>query len=112
MIVSTEPDKVRGIFQSISFEISPERDVRQLDEFLDVRSEQQQREQRAKDQEAIERNTEAIRLEKFKQCDIVEYCHGHGISKRQTPAVLKRYEGELWCKEKMFQNNAIAYYLK
>ncbi len=46
------------------------------------------------------------------QSEIVEHCKLHGVSKRVATAVLSRYRGELWMRERQSKNNALLYELK
>jgi KaiC/GvpD/RAD55 family RecA-like ATPase len=112
---STKPsNKVRGQFEPISFKITKERDVYQLHNFVDVSFEKKIEKEYEQDHSIIEVVTEAIRLGKHKQFQIVEHCMDHKISKRQVLPVLKRYSYQprrLWTVEKGMQNNAYFYYL-
>ncbi len=112
MIVSTKPDKVRGAFQPISFEITPEREVIELDDYRDTSTAVHLQIQREQDGPVIDAICEAIRDGKLKQTEITEHTKSCGIGWRTTVAVLKRYrignpdghEG-LWSREKGFQHN-------
>jgi len=113
MTVSTEPDKVRGKFEPISFEITPDREVVPLSEFIDVASIRQAESQHEKDGPVIELITESIEANKFTEAKIKTYIQqsGSGIGWRTTVAVLKRYTGKLWRVERTFQHNAKQYIL-
>lgn len=114
MTVSVEPDKQRAALRKITFRIDADRSVTQLTEYYDVAAQKQQREQRARDADIIERIIEAIEAKKIKQCDIVEHCLVHEISRRQCLAVLSRYSKppqQIWTARKGFQRNVKFYEL-
>lgn len=114
MTVSVEPDKTRAPIRQMSFSISPEREVILLDEYEDVTEKRMIRKQMGKDQEAIERITEAIEAKQIKQCDILEHCKNRGVSKRKVEGCLKRYskgEVKLWEVQKGYQKNTSFYSL-
>lgn len=118
MIVSTKPDKVRGAFRPISFEISPDREVRSLERYVDTALSIKEKLQTEKDATAIELITDAIQSGKFKQCDITAYCNQHGLSRRSSePVLLRHMKGNkqnykpLWVRERAFENNAWNYQL-
>lgn len=115
MTVSTEPDKVRGSFEPLTFNISPDREVSLADEFIDVAEANRRSKQLQDDESIIQAVTEAITQEKFKQTEIISHCKELGIGgRRQVEKVLNRYSKQpvkLWQKQKAFQNNAIQYHL-
>jgi hypothetical protein len=108
--VSTEPDKVRGKFSPISFEIDTLRNVTPTD-YVDVMSKIAEQTQRDKDSPTIEIITEAIKAEHFTEAQIVEYCKAHHFGWRVVRGVLNRYKGELWRMDYAFKNNAKQYFL-
>lgn len=113
MTVSTEPDKVRGTFKPMTFNISPDRHVSLADEFVDIIEANKMQRQLEDDETIIQAVNEAISQEKFKQTEIISHCKDMGISgRRQVEKVLNRYSKQpvkLWHKQKAFQNNAIQY---
>jgi KaiC/GvpD/RAD55 family RecA-like ATPase len=118
MVISTKPDKVRGAFHPISFEISASRQVRPLDVYVNTILSLKDKAQTEKDATVIEVITEAIQDGKFKQKDIVTHCKDNGIGWRSCEAVLKRHmQGNsqgfesFWFREKSFENNAWNYQL-
>lgn len=114
MTVSVEPDKTRASLEKMTFKISPQRDVTRLGEFIDVAAQKRQNAQVEKDQDVIERITEALQAGKYKQCDIIEYCKDHSLSKTKVTNCLKRYSTgpvRKWRAEKAFQKNAWHYEL-
>lgn len=111
MTVSTSPDKIRGTFEPITFTISPMREVTLADKYVNVKANRKNKIQQAKDQDGIERITEALKTGMRTQTELINHCHNHGISKRQTPRILKQYKDELWETKQTSQNNAKKYYL-
>lgn len=116
MVISTKPDKVRGAFKPISFEITASRQVRSLDSYVDTALSRKEKAQTEKDATVIEVITEAIQDGKFKQKDIVTHCKDNGIGWRSCEAVLKRHmQGNLygfeplWVRDKSYENNAWNY---
>lgn len=110
MTVSTKPDKVRGAFEPITFEIAPDRRVSLSSKHIDVAAIRKSKAEREKDHSVIEAITEAIKSGKPKQTEIVQHCKEHyDIGWRTTDKVLRRYKGELWNREKGFAHNAWNY---
>jgi len=92
MLVSAIPDKQRAALEKITFEISPQRKVKRLDEYHDIAGEKKRFTERERDQDIIEHISAAIQAKQIKQCDIVSFCKDVGISRNQTLGCLKRYE--------------------
>jgi hypothetical protein len=115
MTVSTNPDKVRGTFEPITFEISADREVTVLETFIDVATIKRAEEQREKDETVIEAITEAIEKGESKLTEITSYCAEHyEIGWRIVDRVLNRYRQpplKLWDRQKGFQKNAWLYSL-
>jgi KaiC/GvpD/RAD55 family RecA-like ATPase len=114
MTVSTSPDKVRGAFEPISFEISANRMVKQLGEYVDTAQLNKAKEYLEKDASVIEVITEALLDGKPTQSDILKHCKVYGIGRRSCESVLRRYCQEpnmLWHRERAFQKNAWNYEL-
>lgn len=114
MTVSVEPDKTRANIEKMTFKITPERDVIRLGEFIDVAALKKQNAQLEQDQDVIERITEALEAGKYKQCDILEHCKEHSLSKTKVTKCLKRYSAgpvRKWRAEKALQKNAWLYEL-
>lgn len=115
MTVSTDPDKVRGAFEPITFNISPDREV-SLSEYVDVATLKKAESQYEQDATVIEAITEAIRAGKCKQTEIVGHCNDAcGIGRRTVEKVLMRYLREpkrLWYRQRGFQNNTWLYSLE
>lgn len=111
LTVSTKPDKVRGSFVPITFEITPEREVQQT-EYVDVAEQNRQQALLEIDQPTIEAISAAIQRGHQKQGEIIVACKNNGISKRTVQAVLKRYTKgpiRIWDAERQEKNNAICY---
>jgi hypothetical protein len=114
MTVSTEPDKTRAQIERMTFRISADRQVTRMEHFEDVAQRKALRKRMDVDQEAIERITEAIEANRIKQCDIIEFCAEHGVSKRKVVACLKHYAGgetPLWKFERGLERNTKFYHL-
>lgn len=108
--VSTKPNKVRGKFEPITFEIDHERNVT-LSDYVDVSAKIKAENQKEKDSPTIELITDAINAEQFTEAKIVEYCKKHGTGWRTVQGVLNRYNGKLWTIELALKNNAKQYFL-
>jgi KaiC/GvpD/RAD55 family RecA-like ATPase len=112
LIVSTEPDKKRGHFIPITFEISPEREVR-LRDYVDTAAEAKAQDQYHKDADDIAVITDVIRQGHQKQADIVKACKGE-IGKNRVVSILKRYRHDRrfphWKEERAMANNMRLYY--
>ena len=114
LTVSTEPDKVRGKFVPITFEIDKNRTVKQADNFVDVISITKRNQQLENDTPTIESITEAINQGHIKQSDIISFCKDKNISKRSVQPCLKRYadgNNQKWSVEKGFEHNTYFYKL-
>lgn len=108
--VSTKPDKKRGHFEPISFEIDEDRNVTPC-EYVDVAEKIMAREQLEKDSPVIELITQAIKAGDFTEAKIVENCKEHHVGWRTVRGVLRRYTGKKWGMELAFKNNAKQYFL-
>lgn len=108
MTVSTEPDKVRGKFEPITFEIDTDRNVT-LSDYVDVTAKIKDEHQLDKDSPAIELIITSINNKHFIESEIRQYCGEHGISWRTIEPVLKRYTGRKWSMDRAFKNNAKQY---
>ena len=107
-------DKVRGQVEPITFEISPSREVRQID-FIDVAKERAYEIQREADAEDIEIIGALLKLGAKKQTDIVTHCKGEGLSRRRVRTLLKRYtrgDGAIWVCRRGNADNAAVYAVK
>jgi hypothetical protein len=114
MLVSAEPDKQRAALEKVTFEISPQRTVKRLDDYHDIAAQKQRKTQRLRDQDIIEVVIQALKSKPLKQSDIVLHCKEVGISRRQTLNCLARYEKRpdlLWKATAGLEKNARLYEL-
>jgi len=112
MTVSAEPDKVRAALQPMTFHIAPDRTVSIQKQYVNVAARLLEEQQREKDAPAIEAICEALASGKFQQVEIVAHCAEHKVGQRTVLAVLKRYVGSTWDREKGMQRNAWTYRLR
>ena len=113
MTISTEPDKTRGKFKPITFDIDAERNVIQRDDYVDVAGKLREEKRLDEDLAVIEAITEAIQEGKFRQTEIIEHCSGVA-GRRAVRRSLKMYSREpnqKWIEERGFQNNVMNYRL-
>ena len=108
MTVSTEPDKVRGKFEPITFEIDADRNVT-LSDYVDVSAKIKDEHQLDNDSSSIELITASINAGSFIESEIRKYCSEHGTGWRTIKSVLRRYTGRNWKMDRAFQNNAKQY---
>lgn len=111
MTVSTKPDKVRGKFEPITFNIDHHRNVSLSEAYVDVSAKIQAENQKEKDSPTIELITEAINSEQLTEAKIIEHCKRHGTGWRTVQGVLERYKGKFWRIEPAMKNNAKQYFL-
>jgi hypothetical protein len=117
--VSTDPlsatAKRRGSHQPITFTITADRQVIRARQYVDTASAARMERQREEDATVIEAITEALRADKFRQAEIVDYCREqHTISRRPVERVLRRYQSgpvRLWKRQRAFEKNAWLYEL-
>lgn len=114
MTVSTDPDKVRGKFEPITFEISADRIVTRSD-YVDVQAIKLAENQREHDAAIIEAISEAIQAGEDRQAQIVGYCKDkYHMGWRTVERVLNEYRfppNPLWSRQRAFQKNAWIYSL-
>jgi len=111
MTVSTDPDKVRGSFKPISFEITTGRQVHPV-EYVDTARENHLAAQRAKDDDDIRIIDAFLSTGEKNQSEIVVQCGHHQISRSRVLKLLKRYtiaDGGLWVRRNDPINNAAIY---
>lgn len=109
--VSTQPDKVRGKFQPITFEIDIDRNVSIAKSYIDVSANINDKNQLDNDSPVIELITASIMNNHFNETEIYQYCGERKIGRRTIQAVLDRYTERFWEMEKILKNNAKQYYL-
>jgi len=114
MTVSTLPDKKRGDFEPITFNISAERVVTRASEHVDTEALRLEEIQWAKDETVIQAITDALKAGRVKQTEIVEFCRSAaGIGRRSVEAVLNRYASgprQQWTRQRGMQKNSIRYH--
>ena len=108
--VSTQPDKVRGSFEPLTFEITPDREVRPCDEFVDIQKQRKEASQKRADQPIVELIQECCREKPINTTEILKYCQVEaGISKNKVYPVLRRYKGVYWSVEERGEHNEKVY---
>jgi len=113
MTVSTDPDKKRGNFKPITFEISAERVVSQVD-FVDTLEINKFHSLLQKDKLYINAILDCLSKNIKIQSKIIENCqHEYGVGKSSTQRVLDYFstgQNKLWNKERETEhNNRITY---
>ena len=110
MTISTDPDKVRGSFQPITFTVTPDRQVIPCNQYVDVAELNRAAEALEHDETIIEAISEAIMSKHCKQAEIIAFCNErYGFSRRQIEPVLIRYSSppaKKWRREKGMAKNA------
>lgn len=117
MTVSTEPDKVRGDFQPITFTIAKDRTVTRAAQYIDTATERE-REQRYRDDEvSIAFILDALAAGVHKQTEIIIRCKDEAqMGKRTALRVLRDYgtpnagRWQRWESQRGFENNVVRYY--
>lgn len=95
MTVSTDPDKTRGNFEPISFNIDSDRKVSLLDEAVDTTEANKIDEELQKDKPVIDAITLSIKSGAATQKDIISYCSdNHSIGERMVKNILQKYSKE------------------
>src|SRR5262249_1271194 len=111
LTVSTRCAKRRAEIAQLTWDIHRDRTVTRRADYVDVASEAAEYAQREKDEPVIEAVTECLSTGPKKQTEIVAHCAQFKLGLNRVRAVLKRYSGELWRSEKLFQANAWRYEL-
>lgn len=96
MTVSTLPDKVRGTFQKITFNISANREVSVAQAYVDTL--QKALQNRLEEMNADKTSTiiQAIKAGHSSVKKITAFCIDEGMTRREVPTILKIYEGKFW----------------
>jgi hypothetical protein len=113
MTVSTQPDKVRGDFKPVTFNISRDRNVTRATEYVDTGAERAAEERYQNDEPDIRVILDAIDAGIHKQNEIIEHCKAHRVGKRTALRVLRDYsEGrrKQWDSQRGMENNTVRYY--
>lgn len=110
MTVSTEPDKVRGSFEPLTFEITPDRQVRPSEDFVDIQLHRAEAAQKRVDQPIVELVQECCKDKPKNTTEILKYCHEEaGLSKTKVYPVLRRYREIYWVVEERGEHNEKIY---
>jgi archaellum biogenesis ATPase FlaH len=113
MTVSTEPDKVRGTFEPITFNISPNRQVTRASHYVDTAAQRKAHDRHEADLPEIEVILQTLDAGKVKQSEILEHCREHKIGKRAVLRILREYSRgtyQQWTAHRGFENNVIQYF--
>jgi KaiC/GvpD/RAD55 family RecA-like ATPase len=90
--VSTKPDKIRANFEPITFEIDRNRNVTQLERYVDTVAELTMNKKREQDDSCIQAICGAIDENNKTQKSIIDYCKKeHGLPVRTIRRVLEAY---------------------
>ena len=98
MTVTTHPDKVRGTFEPITFNISKDRKVTQANKPVDIQAAKTIQKSLDEDQEAIDAIKSAINSDHTTQKAIIENCAKSNISERLVKKILNKYIEENQCR--------------
>jgi hypothetical protein len=107
MTISTVPDKERGDFEPLTFDVSRRREVTPC-EFIDIKKDKKLRRQRAKDNELIEAISDFLSDGNANQGDIIKFCKPLGFNNKRIRDVLKLYSQEpskIWHAQKGEKNS-------
>jgi len=113
MTVSTQPDKVRGDFEPITFHITKGRRVTRVDTYVDTAAERKAQDDFDIDELDIQVILDAIANGTTKQAEILEHCKAHHIGKRTALRILKQYSTgprKQWEAQRGFENNTLRYH--
>lgn len=92
--VTTKPDKVRGVFEPITFTISKDREVSQAKQAIDVLKLKNQQSQQAKDQQSIDTITSILTGLTLNQKEILNKVIPLGLGERTCKAILSKYSDQ------------------
>ena len=112
LTVSTRCAKRRAEIQPMTWDIARDRTVTARSEYVDVAAQAKRAAEREQDSPVIEAITEALADGPRKQVEMIEFCSKFRQTEKRVRNVLKRYTGELWTAEKLFERNAWRYTLK
>ena len=113
MTVSTEPNKVRGDFKPITFQIDKALNVTRAASYVDTAAARKQQDKYENDQPDIRVILDAIEAGMHKQTEILEHCRTHQIGKRTVLRILRDYGSgphQQWTSERAFERNVIRYH--
>lgn len=115
MTVSTDPNKVRGDFAPVTFNITRDRRVTRAEVYVDTATERMHEERYQIDAPDIRVILDAIEAGVHKQAEIIEHCKAHRISKRTALRVLNTYASgkrRQWTAERGMERNTVRYYTR
>ncbi len=117
MTVSTEPDKVRGDFQPITFTIARDRTVTQAAEYIDTATEREREHHYREDEPNIAFILDILSSGIAKQAEIITHCKDEAqMGKRTVLRVLRDYgtpsagRFQRWESRRGFEHNTVRYY--
>lgn len=113
MTVSTAPDKKRGDFTPITFQISAARIVSRGSEYVDTVALRLEAKQWEEDATVVQAILEAMDAGAIKQTEILKHCKEMNINRRAVERTLARYASgrrQQWRKERGFENNSFRYH--
>lgn len=115
LTVSTIPDKVRGTFVPVTFTIDANRRVTRVDGYVDVLTEQRQRQQYDEDGDRIALIEEVLANGRRNQAEVVEALSGK-VNHKTVRRLLRTYGArdsyrQHWHSERGFQRNVWFYTL-
>ncbi len=114
MTVSTQPDKVRGDFSPLTFEISRDRNVKRSAAFVDTGALRAADERFQMDEPDIRVILDAIEAGLCKQTEIIEHCKAHRIGKRTVLRLLREYSAgarRQWQAQRGMSRNTMLYHM-
>lgn len=111
LTVSTRCVKRRADVKAMTWDIQKDRTVLRRDEYVDVAAEAARKAQQDEDQPTIEAITDALSGGQKKQTEVILQCRELRITEKRVRTVLRRYSGEFWSAEKLFEKNAWRYEL-
>ncbi len=114
MTVSTDPNKVRGDFSPITFNIARDRIVTRATEYIDTAAERAAEQQYELDAPDIRVILDAIECGQHKQTAIIEHCKAHRVGKRTVLRLLRDYSSgkrKLWEARRGMEKNTMLYHV-
>src|SRR5690606_4799439 len=111
LTVSTRCTKRRAEITPTTWTIHRNRTVTRLADYVDVAAEAARKAQMDEDQPTIEAITDALSAGPKKQTEVIAHCRDMRFTEKRVRAVLRRYSGELWKAQKLFEKNAWSYEL-
>lgn len=106
MLVTTKPDKVRGRFEELTFNISPEREVTLIEDSQRAQEQLRIKQELSVDAVAIDAIRAALESGGLNKTELVNVCKNSGVSIRRANKVIPKYDNGqsnlpvLWVKSK------------